>query len=129
MSRLERFKVSFVIEGEWLGDDAPLDKVTIVNVIESELTEEGAGDYFCNRSIDTKVSAISVLKLNGSEKGKPELKCPKCDNEDDFILAGEGVFSIRRRTDLPDEIDKSQMYAVENVACSSCQHSGYIDEF
>jgi len=58
----KKFRVSFVIEGEWIGDDVPLTKRGLVDTLKSVLhapTVEALGD-FGTRATDTIISKLVV---------------------------------------------------------------------
>lgn len=55
------FRVTFVVTGEWLGDDSRLTQENAKAVIRN--TFGAQRDYIVNRSIDTRVSSLRVRRV------------------------------------------------------------------
>lgn len=61
--------------------------------------------------------------------GETGYQCPECSCKDDFTLTCEGIFTIRRRTDHPDEVTVNYTYRTESVSCTECEYTGGLEEF
>ncbi len=59
-----KYKVSFEVEGDYLGDDTPLDEDGIEEAIMFDFDSSSAS-YYGNRSIDTTVSDLKIEEMKG----------------------------------------------------------------
>jgi len=57
-----KYKVSFYIEGEYLGDDTPLNKENLKQQLMMLDVSKGSS-YFGNRSIDTSIVNLSIERV------------------------------------------------------------------
>ena len=59
----KKFKVTFEIEGEWLGDDVELDIGNLKGILMHLMDSKKGQDYYSNRSFDTMVDNLVIKKV------------------------------------------------------------------
>jgi len=60
---MKKFKVTFTVEGSFIGDDQKLNKSNVKNALRFTFDEMYGKSYMGNRDIDTAISKLEVKEI------------------------------------------------------------------